>query len=153
VRRRVWAAGLVTTLILLALAGCGGDSGTSTATIETISPAEVAEIIGEGRSDLVILDVRTPDEFAAGHLSDAVNLDYYGPGFADALAALDREAPYVLYCRTGNRSAQVREMMRGLGFAEVHEIAGGFVAWEQAGRSYESFSPGYLAVPLGRAVA
>jgi phage shock protein E len=153
VRRRVSAARLVTTLILLALAGCAGESGTSTVIIETISPAEAAEIIGEGRSDLVILDVRTPDEFSAGHLSDAVNLDYYAPGFGDSLAALDRDAAYVLYCRTGNRSAQVREMMRGLDFAEVHEIAGGFVAWEQAGRPYESFSPWYLAVPLGRAVA
>ncbi|HUU62085.1 MAG TPA: rhodanese-like domain-containing protein [Acidimicrobiia bacterium] len=141
-RWRVSAARLVTTLILLALAGCGGDSGTSTAIIETVSPAEAAEIIGEGRSDLVILDVRTPDEFAAGHLSDAVNLDYYSPSFADSLAVLDRDATYVLYCRTGNRSAEVREMMRGLGFAEVHEIAGGFVAWDEAGRPYESFSPG-----------
>jgi len=124
---------LVTTLIMLALAGCGGDSGTSTATIETISPAEAAELLDEAPAGLVVLDVRTPGEFAGGHLADAVNLDYQAVGFAGELGALDRGAPYLLYCRTGNRSAQVREMMRDLGFAEVYEIAGGTVAWAGAG--------------------
>jgi len=124
---------LVTTLIMLALAGCGGDSGTSTATIETISPAEAAELLDEAPAGLVVLDVRTPGEFAGGHLADAVNLDYQAVGFAGELGALDRGVPYLLYCRTGNRSAQVREMMRDLGFAEVYEIAGGTVAWAGAG--------------------
>jgi phage shock protein E len=117
----------------LALAACGGEAGTSTATIETVSPAGAAEIIGDGRPDLVVLDVRTPEEFAGGHLADAVNLDYYAPGFAGALGVLDREVPYVLYCRSGSRSAEVREMMRDLGFAEVYEIGGGFAAWVEAG--------------------
>ncbi len=80
-----------------------------------------------------MLDVRTPEEFASGHLAGAVNLDFYAPSFADDLAALDREAPYLLYCRSGNRSGQAREMMRSLGFAEVHEIAGGINAWVEAG--------------------
>ena len=132
-RRRLWAVGLVTTLILPAWAGCGGDSGTSTATIETISPAEAAELLDDPPPGLVVLDVRTPGEFAGGHLADAVNLDYQAAGFADELGALDREVPYLLYCRTGNRSAQVREMMRDLGFASVHEIGGGIVAWTEAG--------------------
>lgn len=132
-RQRVSAAGLVTTLILLVLAGCGGDSGTSTATIETISPTEAAELLNDPPADLVVLDVRTPDEFAGGHLADAVNLDYQAAGFAGELSALDRGASYLLYCRTGNRSAQVREMMSDLGFAEVYEIAGGIVAWTGAG--------------------
>ena len=132
-RRRLWAVGLVTTLILAALAGCGGESGTSTATIETISPAEAAELLDDPPPGLVVLDVRTPGEFAGGHLADAVNLDYQAAGFADELGALDREVPYLLYCRTGNRSAQAREMMRDLGFASVHEIGGGIVAWTEAG--------------------
>jgi len=120
-------------LILLVLAGCGGDSGTSTATIETISPTEAAELLNDPPADLVVLDVRTPDEFAGAHLADAVNLDYQAAGFAGELSALDRGASYLLYCRTSNRSAQVREMMSDLGFAEVYEIAGGIVAWTGAG--------------------
>lgn len=121
-------------LAALVAAACSSAGGTATATIETVSPARAAEIIAEGRPGLVLLDVRTPEEFAAGHLANAANLDLYGPGFADALAALDRATPYVLYCRTDNRSAEVREMMRSLGFAEVHEIDGGIVAWAEEGR-------------------
>ena len=136
-RQRPWAAGLVAAVILLALAGCGGDSSTATASIETISPAEAADLLGAPPDGLVVLDVRTPDEFATGHLPDAVNLDYQSAGFADGLGALDREAPYLLYCRTDNRSGEVREMMRSLGFRDVHEIDGGIVAWAEAGLPIE----------------
>jgi len=124
---------VVTAVILLGLAGCGGDTGTSTASIETIPAPEAADLLAAPPDGLVVLDVRTPGEFATGHLPDAINLDYQSAGFADGLGALDREAPYLLYCRSGNRSAQAREMMRGLGFVEVHEIDGGINAWAEAG--------------------
>jgi len=126
---------LVGAAALLA-AACGGTSGTAAAIIDTVSPARAAEIIGEGRAGLVVLDVRTPGEFAAGHLANAVNLDFYNPGFADAVAALDRETPYVLYCRSDAKSTEVREMMRALGFTEVYEIDGGIVAWVEEGRPF-----------------
>ncbi|MFH1330779.1 MAG: rhodanese-like domain-containing protein [Actinomycetota bacterium] len=119
------------------IAGCGGgaEAATREAVIETISPAEAGEIVAS--VGLVVLDVRTPEEFGAGHLAGAVNLDFYAATFADGLAALDREAPYLLYCRTGNRSAEAREMMRSIGFLEVHEIAGGIVGWVEAGLPLE----------------
>jgi phage shock protein E len=120
------------TLMVLALAGCSGESAAPTATIETISPLAAADLIEEAPAGLVVLDVRTPEEFATGHLAGAVNLDYQAAGFPDELGALDREVPYLLYCRSGNRSAQVREMMRGLGFTDVYEIDGGILAWTQA---------------------
>ncbi len=133
-RTGLWAAGWAIAAVVLTLAGCGGSStATATATIETISPAEAADLLEGVPTGLVVLDVRTPDEFAAGHLAGAVNLDYSAAGFAGELGALDREVPYLLYCRTGNRSAQAREMMRDQGFAEVHEIEGGIVAWAEAG--------------------
>lgn len=123
--------------VLLLVAGCGGGAETATreAVVETISPAEAGEIAGS--AGLVVLDVRTPEEFGAGRLAGAVNLDFYATTFADDLAGLDREAPYLLYCRSGNRSAEAREMMRSLGFLEVHEIAGGIVAWAEAGLPLE----------------
>ena len=130
--------GLFAVVAVLALvAGCGGGAETAArvAVVETISPAAAGEIAGS--AGLVVLDVRTPEEFGAGHLAGAVNLDFYATTFADDLAGLDREAPYLLYCRTGNRSAEVREMMRSLGFLEVHEIAGGIVGWAEAGLPLE----------------
>lgn len=128
--RPVWVA-----LALVLLAGCGGNAATTAATIETVSPAEAMALLDDPPSGLVILDVRTPDEFAAGHLPGAVNLDFQSAGFAADLGSLDRAVPYLMYCRSGNRSAQVRQMMSDLGFTEVYEIAGGIVAWAGAGGS------------------
>lgn len=134
--------GLPVVLLVLALlvAGCGGGEGAATAeaVIETVSAADASALLAEGPAGLVVLDVRTPEEFAAGRLAGAVNLDFYAAAFADDLAALDRETPYLLYCRTDNRSGQVREMMRSLGFREVHEIDGGIVAWAEAGLPIET---------------
>jgi rhodanese-related sulfurtransferase len=129
--------GLFSLLALVLLgAGCGSSGGgpaAAEAVIETISPADASLLLAEPPAGLVVLDVRTPEEFSAGRLAGAVDLDFYAAAFADDLAALDREAPYLLYCQTDNRSGQVREMMRSLGFREVHEIDGGIVAWAEAG--------------------
>jgi len=129
--------GLPVVLLALALlaAGCGGGEGAATAeaVIETISAADASALLASAPAGLVVLDVRTPEEFASGHLAGAAGLDFYAATFADDLSALDREVPYLLYCRSGNRSGQAREMMRSLGFAEVHEIAGGINAWVEAG--------------------
>ena len=116
VGRRGWPPAMLAALVMLA-AGCGGETGTTAtqAVIETISPAAAADLIAAAPPGLVVLDVRTPDEFAAGHLAGAVDLDFYAATFGDDLAALDTGVPYVLYCRSGNRSADAREMMRSLG--------------------------------------
>jgi phage shock protein E len=126
-------------LVLLA-AGCGGSAETTVqeALIETISPADAADLIAAAPAGLVVLDVRTPEEFASGHLAGAVNLDFYAATFSIDLTALDAEVPYILYCRAGNRSAEAREMMRSFGFREVHEIAGGINAWVEAGLPVEA---------------
>jgi phage shock protein E len=137
-RRRLPIAALAALAVLAV--GCGGGTGTTAtqAVIETVSPAAAADLIAAAPPGLVILDVRTPDEFAAGHLAGAVNLDFSAATFGDDLAALDTGAPYIFYCRRGNRSADAREMMRSLGFREVHEIAGGIDAWVAAGLPVEA---------------
>ncbi len=101
--------------------------------IRVVSPQEGAAIQQNHPDGLVILDVRTPDEFAAGHLDGATMIDFYSPDFADRLAALDRDVPYLLYCRSGNRSGQARQLMSDLGFADVADIDGGISAWAAAG--------------------
>jgi rhodanese-related sulfurtransferase len=139
----IWrAAAAAAVVAALAAAGCsGGDDGGGAvreAVIETISPGDAAGLLADAPDGLVVLDVRTPEEFAAGHLAGAVNLDFYAAGFAADLAGLDRETPYLLYCRSGNRSAETREMMRDLGFLAVHEIAGGISSWVEAGLPVET---------------
>ena len=71
-----------------------------------------------------LIDVRTPEEVADGHLDGAVNLDINAPDFEDRLDELDRDATYVLYCRTGNRSGQAAAIMDDLGFEAVYNIGG-----------------------------
>jgi rhodanese-related sulfurtransferase len=69
----------------------------------------------------MIIDVRTPQEFAAGHLSGAVNLDVNDPSFDARMAQLDRTGTYFVYCRSGNRSAQAVNRMRDAGFVDAYD--------------------------------
>ncbi len=98
-----------------------------------VSPEAAASTISAPPDDLVILDVRTPEEFAEGHIDGAVMIDFYRDDFADELAKLDPDVPYVLYCRSGNRSGQTAALMEQLDFASVQDVDGGILAWQQAG--------------------
>jgi len=70
----------------------------------------------------IILDVRTPEEFAAGHLDGAILVDIKDPSFDTKLAALDPSVAYVVYCRSGNRSAQAVERMKAAGFTDLTDL-------------------------------
>lgn len=97
-----------------------------------IPPGEAKRFI-ETKHPMVI-DIRTPEEHAAGHLETAdMNMDFYAPDFKDKLAALDRSAKYLIYCRSGGRSGRTLVTMKDLGFTEAHDIAGGINAWTAAG--------------------
>lgn len=124
-------AAYLLTLLLVVLAGCS--SATDTAALDTVSPEAAQTVIDEAPEGLVVLDVRTPEEFAAGHVENAVNIDFYAADFRDQLAGLDKDVPYVLYCNSGNRSGQALDMMADLGFVEVTEVDGGIQAWAADG--------------------
>ena len=127
--------------LALLLVACGGGSSDEAAGAEPgdgpgirlVSPEEGETIRTDPPDGLVVLDVRTPEEFAEGHLEDAVMLDFYEADFAEQLAELDPDAPYLLYCRSGNRSGQTADLMRELGFTDVADVDGGIVAWAEAG--------------------
>lgn len=131
---RRWA---VVAALVFGTAACGApDAVTQQAAeagVRVVAPAEAARVLDDAPADLVVLDIRTAEEFVQGHLPGAVNLDFYAADFRQQLAALDREVPYVLYCRSGNRSDQARQMMQDLGFVDVRDVDGGIVAWQQAG--------------------
>jgi len=108
---------------------------TRSASLRPVAPKEARELIerNKGNPNFVILDVRTPDEFRSGYIEEAVNIDYYGPGFQVELGKLDRTKTYLIYCRSGNRTEDTFEMMRQLGFREVYPLEGGIKAWLAAG--------------------
>jgi rhodanese-related sulfurtransferase len=100
--------------------------------IEDISNEASYQMILENKnnSNFIILDIRTTEEFADGHIEDAVNIDFYSSTFNDELDKLDKTKTYLVYCRTANRSGQAMPMMKELGFEEVYNMLGGIVEWE-----------------------
>jgi rhodanese-related sulfurtransferase len=76
---------------------------------------------------VVIVDVRTPEEFASGHLQGALNIDVSSSNFDSQIAALDKNATYAIYCRSGNRSTIASGKMSDAGFANLFNFnKGGF---------------------------
>jgi len=81
----------------------------------------------------VVIDIRTPEEYAQGHLEYAkLNIDFYNPNFKNEISKLDKNGKYLIYCRTGGRSAKALDIMKELGFSDVHHIKGGITAWQEA---------------------
>ena len=118
---------IVVLTMALTLAACGAPATEATG-VRTVAAAEAVEQLG-GRT---INDVRTPAETAAGMLDGAVNIDIGAADFTDRIASLDPDGSYLLYCRTGNRSAQAASIMRELGFTDVID-AGGYDSLVAAG--------------------
>jgi rhodanese-related sulfurtransferase len=84
-----------------------------------------------------ILDVRTPKEFAAGHIAGATNIDINDPEFEQKVAALDKSKTYLVHCAAGGRSAKACEKLTQLHFANLYNLKGGLKAWEKAGKPVE----------------
>ncbi len=118
--------------------GSAASDGTEATGVRLVTPAEGLAIASNPPDDLVVLDVRTPEEFAAGHLEGATLVDFYDPDFADQLADLDPDVPYLLYCQSGNRSGQSAVLMEQLGFTDVADVDGGILAWTEVGNPVES---------------
>lgn len=83
-----------------------------------------------------LLDVRTPAEFAEGHLAGAVNVDWDSGTYLEQIKAYDKTKAYALYCRSGNRSAQAMSAMKDAGFTNVYDLGGGIGAWAAAGGKF-----------------
>ena len=96
---------------LVSLAACAGDSGST----ESTSLKDATS---------TIIDVRSPEEFAAGHLEGAINLDYEGGTLEAELGSLDQDAAYIVYCQSGRRSALATTLMTEAGFTEVADLGG-----------------------------
>lgn len=95
------------------------------------TPNELIDILPN--DDINIIDVRTPDEFASGCVQNAKNIDVKSSDFLSKISTLDKEEFYLVYCRSGVRSAQAAEQMRKAGFTNIIELQGGISNWEESG--------------------
>jgi len=87
----------------------------------------------EGSNSFVILDVRTPEERGEGCIEDSITADFYSPTFKTELGKLDKAKTYLVYCRSGRRSADSLEMMQSMGFVNVYNLEGGINGWKDGG--------------------
>ncbi len=97
-----------------------------------IPPKQAYELIKKNQDnpDFIILDVRTPEEFSAGHIKNAVNINYNAETFVYELDKLDKTKTYLVYCRTGRRSADTLTIMKKLNFKDVYRILGDINRWK-----------------------
>ena len=104
------------------------------AQLNNLSPEEFKEAIAK-KTDAVLVDVRTPIEFAQNHLPNAINIDFLGESFWDQMEQLEPAQTYLIYCKSGRRSTRVCTYLKNGGFSNIYNLEGGILAWE------ESFTP------------
>ncbi|MGI9532173.1 rhodanese-like domain-containing protein [Lutimonas sp.] len=122
-------------LLSISLVSCGQKQKKGSATeeaettISLISPSE----LNNRNEDILIIDVRTPEEFASGHLENSVNIDYKADNFEELVGELDRNQDVYVYCKVGGRSGRSAKVLEDLGFKKVYDLDGGIIAWEKDG--------------------
>lgn len=88
-------------------------------------------------TNTVVLDVRTPEEFSAGHIPGAINIDVNSPEFAGKVAKLDTNKTYLVNCALGGRSVKACSKLAPLNFGKLYNLQGGYDAWEKSGKPVE----------------
>jgi phage shock protein E len=134
--RRVRTAAIASVLgapLFLSL-GCAGSLPGQTDVLQ-VTPAQAQALIQDrlNDADFVVLDVRNPEEFAAGHIGGAVNVCFLCSTFGDDLAVLDKTKTYLVYCASGNRSGRATAQMNQHGFDHLYDLTGGVNRWKADG--------------------
>jgi rhodanese-related sulfurtransferase len=112
-----------------------GDKPATPKPVRNVGVEEFDKLRADSKN--TVLDVRTADEFAKGHIPGAVNLDYNAPDFQKKVAALDKNKTYLVHCAGGVRSAKACVVMDNLQFKSLINLEPGFRAWEKAGKPVE----------------
>ena len=101
-----------------------------------LNSPEVKEVLKKNKA-IVILDVRTAEEFAAGHLKGAQNIDIRQSDAYSKLAKLNPKTTYLVYCRTNHRSGMAVDYMMQKGFKTVYQMMDGFPGWAANNFAYD----------------
>jgi rhodanese-related sulfurtransferase len=126
-------------LIILSIGfiSCAQSTKSESNTIETkgdivvslISPNDLNAKLG----DIQLIDVRTPKEYAEGHLTNSVNINFHDATFADDMNKLDKDKELYIYCRSGGRSGKASKQLEKMGFTRVYDLQGGIISWNKNG--------------------
>lgn len=102
-------------------------------TSRDITVAEAAKILAEN-PDVVVLDIRTPEEYSDGHIEGALLIDYFDDAFDSEIDKLDRDKVYVMHCASGGRSGKAVKKFSDKGFRNILHLKPGFKGWKKAGQ-------------------
>ena len=119
-------------ILMLLLASSSGLSAQRT----QLNSPEIKEVLKKNKA-IVILDVRTAEEFAAGHLKGAQNMDIRQQDAYSKLDKLNHQTTYLVYCRTNHRSGMAVDYMMQKGFKNVYQMMDGFPGWAANNFAYE----------------
>ena len=113
------------------LVGCNNKQPSTTITesgkIVVVAPAEFKE----KSANQLIVDVRTPDEFAQGHIEGAININVFDKNFTEQFAEFDKSEPIFLYCKSGARTSKASKKLAEFGFQNIYDLHGGIVNWHK----------------------
>lgn len=102
---------------------------------QTKDPIQLLDVAafkkGIENDNIQLIDVRTPKEYEEGHIENAKLIDYFSDNFKENLQQLDKEKPVYLYCRSGHRSGNSAKILKDLGFKEIYDLKGGYMAWSK----------------------
>jgi rhodanese-related sulfurtransferase len=133
----LWLSALLFTLCFLPtdrVRAAAEESPTKTAH-KNVNPDEFEKLSKE--PDTVILDVRSPQEYARGHIKNSVLINFNDKNFDEKIKQLDKGKTYLVHCAVGGRSAKACDKLDTYGFPKVVNLEGGIKAWEKAGKPVE----------------
>ncbi|MFD0796625.1 rhodanese-like domain-containing protein [Maribacter chungangensis] len=86
----------------------------------------ITEFLKESPKDVILIDVRTPQEYHSGHLENAQNINWFDADFADKFSVIDKDKTIYVYCKVGGRSAKAQEKLLSMGYKNVINLEGGY---------------------------
>src|SRR5690606_29130286 len=119
-------------VLTLAVSGCAQSQNSATDNFQHVVATEAKTLIANDK-EMVILDVRTPEEFDSGHVAGAVNGDFYASDFAHELENQETANTYLIYCASGNRSGKTATLLQDKGFKKIINSDAGFNELKKAG--------------------
>ena len=102
---------------------------------QTEVSTNTADSVIRNTVNVVVVDVRTPEEYLVGHIENAKQIDFYDSRFIDSISTLPKGATIVVYSRTGKRSTEAVAILASLGYSRTFNMLGGFLAWKNEGRT------------------
>lgn len=125
--KKIWFALFLLGTLSACQAQQGGKGNGGTASVRVLSVSEFKSVIADKNVQLV--DVRTPGEYAQGHIQGAANINVNAGDFGSLASKLDKNKPVAVYCRSGVRSQTAAGILKELGFKKIYDLQGGFNAW------------------------